>query len=197
MAHLKFDLAKLEKLNDPGRLVDIDPVRMWDALGNPDPRVIVEIGAGTGLFSATFAEKAPQATVYAVDIEPTMIEWVTEHRVEAFGGRLVPVLGEESRVPLADEIADLVFMVNVHHEFADPAATYAEALRLLAPGGQVLAVDWAPVESPKGPPLEIRVTAEELARFLSEAGFVDVVVHEPLRWHSLVTGRRPSPYTHS
>lgn len=187
---MKFDLAKLEKLNDPRRFVQLDPVRMWEALGNPSPRTIVEIGAGTGLFAARFAEMAPAAIVYAIDIEPVMISWLTANRAAAFGDRFVPLLAEESSVPLPDGTADLIVMVNVHHEFVDPIATYAEALRLLSPVGQILAVDWAPGDSPKGPPKELRVNGEELAGFLSAAGFADVVVHPPLPWHSLVTGRR-------
>ncbi|NTW29147.1 MAG: class I SAM-dependent methyltransferase [Coriobacteriia bacterium] len=191
MAHMKFDLAKLEKLNDPGRFVQLDPVRMWDALGDPTPRVIVEIGAGTGLFAARFAEMAPQATVYAVDIEPVMIEWMTKNRVSVFGERFVPLLAEETSIPLPDSTADLVVTINVHHELANPPATYREALRLLAPAGQILVVDWAPIDTPKGPPQAVRLSGAELAEILSAAGFTDVVVHRPLEWHTLVTGRRP------
>ena len=36
--------------------------------------MIVEIGAGTGLFAARFARMAPGAIVYAVDLEPAMVE---------------------------------------------------------------------------------------------------------------------------
>jgi hypothetical protein len=37
MAHLKFDPAKLEKLNDPGRLETLRPDTMWVAFGLQDP----------------------------------------------------------------------------------------------------------------------------------------------------------------
>jgi SAM-dependent methyltransferase len=173
MPHQKFDVRKLERLNDPARFEDLDPARMWAALGSPDPGAIVEIGAGTGLFAARFSAMAPRALVFAVDLSPKMIDWMRGHRSEVAQGRVVPVLADETSVPLADGSSDLVVTINLHHELADPDATYRDALRLLRPGGQILAVDWLPGESPHGPSQAVRVTGEELAGFLSRAGFAD------------------------
>lgn len=191
MAHLKFDLAKIAKLDDPSRFETLDPDAMWRALGSPSPRSIVEIGAGTGLFAARFARLAPDAVVYAADIEPAMLEWMRDEREEVAAGRVVPVLSEEGHVPLPDASADLVYMVNLHHELADPEAIHAEALRMLVPGGLLLAVDWAPRETPKGPPLEVRVAGEAAAAVAAAAGFDDVRVHDDLPWHWMVTARKP------
>lgn len=192
MTHLKFDLAKIAKLDDPGRFDTMRPDVMWGALGDPSPAVIVEIGAGTGLFSAKFAELALDATVYATDIEDTMLEWMREHRPEVAEGRIVPLLSEEAAVPLPDGAADLVVMMNLHHELAEPGAIYAEALRMLVTGGQLLVVDWAPMETPKGPPLAVRAPAEEIVALLDGLGFADATAHEgALPWHWLVTARRP------
>lgn len=193
MAHHTFDISKLERLNDPGRLETIQPTVMWAALGNPNPRVIVEIGAGTGLFAAAFAELAPASTVYAADSEPRMIDWMREHRPEVDLGRVIPVASTETSVPLDDRVADVLAMINVHHELADPDAIYAEALRLLAPGGKLLVVDWAPRDTPKGPPLAVRATADQLHRFLERVGFEQIEEHEnALAWHTVVTASRSS-----
>lgn len=191
MGHLKFDPSKLEKLNDPGRFESLPPEVIWRASGAKDPRTIVEIGAGTGMFSGAFARLAPQATVYAVDVEPVMIDWMRRERPEVAAGRVVPVLSEERHVPLADAIAELVVMINLHHELADPAAIYSEAHRLLVPGGRVVVVDWARRETPKGPPLAVRATPEVLRRHLEESGFTEVAVDEmALPWHQVTTGTR-------
>ena len=192
MAHQKFDLAKLERLNDPGRFDSMIPAVMWDALGSPKPRVIVDIGAGTGLFAEKFAEFAPGATVYAADMAPEMVEWMRAHRAGVASGRLVPLLSTETGVDRPDAGAQLVMMLNLHHELAEPAMLYAEALRLLEPGGQLLVVDWAARETPKGPPLAIRASVDALDAFLRAAGFVDIAEHEGLPWHTLVTARRPT-----
>lgn len=188
----KFDPRKLEKLDDPARFETLPPEVLWNALGAPaGAQAIVEIGAGTGLFAAEFARRAPKATVYAVDVSDEALAWMHANRPEAAEGRVVPIKAEEARVPLADGVADVVCMINLHHELAEPEATYAEAFRLLRPGGRILAVDWAPRETPGGPPLHVRVGASDLARCLTRAGFVEARAESrALRWHVLATARR-------
>lgn len=190
MAYEKFDVAKLERLNDPARLELLDPDVMWSALGEPQPSVIVDIGAGTGIFAGRFAEMAPGATVYAADTHATMVEWMREHRAPSIGERFRPLLSSEDSVPLPDAIADLVVMVNLHHELVSPGANYVEAARLLKPDGQLLVVDWSP-GAEGGPPQEIRASAEDLVRSVASAGFRDAAAHEGLSKHSLITARRP------
>jgi ubiquinone/menaquinone biosynthesis C-methylase UbiE len=190
VAYQKFDARKLERLNDEGRFETLIPEAMWEALGDPLPRTIVEIGSGPGLFASRFATMAPQATVYAVDTEPVMVEWMRANLPAVAEGRVVPVLSEETRIPLSDGVADLVTMINLHHELAEPSATYAEAFRLLGDDGQVLVVDWAQLETPHGPSLSVRVSAETLVQFVNRAGFTDVRTHEGLPWHSMVTARK-------
>ncbi|MCK8115551.1 class I SAM-dependent methyltransferase [Anaerosoma tenue] len=192
MAHYKFDIAKLEKLNDPARFESLPPDLFFAALDVPDgASVIVEIGAGTGLFAEAIAKRAPEATVYVADIAEEAIEWMREHRAGVAEGRIVPVLAGETHVPLDDAIADALFMINIHHEFVDTAASYREALRLLKPGGRLLVVDWAARETPKGPPQAVRATPSGLAECLKGAGFVDVMVDDSaLPWHTMATARR-------
>jgi ubiquinone/menaquinone biosynthesis C-methylase UbiE len=192
MAHYKFDIAKLEKLNDPARFESLPPDLFFAALDVPDgPSVIVEIGAGTGLFAEAIAGLAPQATIYVADIAEEAIEWMRENRAGVAEGRIVPVLADESHVPLDDAIADALYMINIHHEFVDAEASYREALRLLKPGGRLLVVDWAARETPKGPPQAVRVTPAGLKALLERVGLTKVVVDDSiLPWHTMATARR-------
>jgi ubiquinone/menaquinone biosynthesis C-methylase UbiE len=193
MGHYKFDIAKLEKLNDPTRFESLPPDLFFAALNVPDgPSVVVEIGAGTGLFAGAIAERAPEATVYAVDIAEEAIDWMRTGRSGVAGGRIVPVLAEEARVPLDDSIADALYMINIHHELVDTAASYREAFRLLKPGGRLLVVDWAARITPKGPPHAVRATPSDLVECLEGTGFADVVVDDSrLPWHTVATAGRP------
>lgn len=194
MGYLKFDITKLEKLNDPGRFDSLPPDVFWQALGSPDgASAIVEIGAGTGLFAAEWARRAPGAVVYAADTSARMLDWVRANRPEVAAGRIVPLQTSETGVPLGDGVADAVVMINLHHELADPAGTYAEAFRLLGPGGRVLVVDWARRETPKGPPQEVRVGPDELAALLADAGFSDIAVRDDaLTWHVMAVASKPA-----
>jgi ubiquinone/menaquinone biosynthesis C-methylase UbiE len=188
--HLKFEPEKLERLNDPGRLDTLPPQVMWNALAVPSGSTLVEIGAGTGLFAAEFLGIDPSARVFATDVEPVMIEWMRDNRPEAVEGRIVPILSEESRTPLDAGIADGAYMIGVHHELADPDSLYAEAARLLKPGGRILVVDWLDRDTPRGPPMAVRVSAARLGTYLEAAGFTDIEAHPPLEMHSMVTATK-------
>ena len=121
----------------------------------------MEIGAGTRALRRRLRRAcAGGDRVRARDTADEMLELDARNRPEVATGRMVPIKATETHVPLADGVADAVYMINLHHELADPAASYAEALRLLRPGGRLLAVDWAPRETPKGPPQEVAWTAE-------------------------------------
>ena len=195
MGHQKFNLAKLEKLNDPGRFETLPPDVFWAALGEPTG-VIVEIGAGTGVFAAALAARSPEVTIYAADIEDTMLDWMRTNRPEVAEGRIVPVKASEANVPLPDGIASAVYMINLHHELADPDASYAEAFRLLGPGGRLLAVDWADRETPRGPAVAMRASADSLRAHVEGSGFIEVRADaDRLPWHTIVTGTRPPIWT--
>jgi SAM-dependent methyltransferase len=194
MSPFKFDPARIARLDDPGRLDDLIPRVMWEALGRPDTDVIVEVGAGTGVFSEQFALLAPDAIVYAADTDQRMLDWIARVRAPLVDARrIVPVLSSETSVPVPDASADLVVMVNLHHELDDPAATYRDAARMLRPGGRVLVVDWAKRETPHGPPVAARAKPSEIEALLVAAGFADACEHAGLPHHTLITARRPVP----
>jgi SAM-dependent methyltransferase len=188
----KFDIAKLERLNDPARFEYLDPEVIWRAAGVEDPCVVVEIGAGTGMFACRFVELAPNADVYAADVEPAMVRWMFEHGPCAPSGRLRPILSRETVVPLPTGEADVLVMINVHHELADPMSTYREALRLLRIGGTAVIADWSPGDTQGGPPQHVRVPAEDIAALLGKVGFADTRLHDDLPRHSLVTACKPA-----
>jgi len=56
------------------------PARVIDALALSPNASVADIGAGTGYFSIRLAEAAPGATVYAVDVEPSMLAHIANVR---------------------------------------------------------------------------------------------------------------------
>lgn len=140
MHEKKFNPKKLEKLNNPQRLKDIPPDYVWDKLSMGKADTLVEIGAGTAFFSIAFQKHTEQATIYACDVSEVMVNWVKENIVQKFP-RVIPVKTEEFAIPLEDGIADLVFMINLHHELENPNLTIKEAHRILKPTGRIFIVD--------------------------------------------------------
>jgi len=187
----KFDPKSIDKLNNPERFNREDPDVIWKEMDLSDPRVLVDIGAGTGFFAIPFARKLREGTVYACDLQQEMLDWLREHLPADVRTSIKLVRMEESRVPLGDGIADLVFMNNLHHELEDRDAVMRECRRLLKRGGMVMVADWKKGETPSGPPQEIRVSGEEIADDMRRAGFRDITDHPVLPYHNFLTGKKP------
>jgi ubiquinone/menaquinone biosynthesis C-methylase UbiE len=187
----KFDPRSIDKLNNPERFQRENPDLIWKELALSDPRVLVDIGAGTGFFAAPFARKLASGTVYACDVQDEMLTWMKEHLPSDIRYSVVPMKMEETKVPLQGGVADLVYMVNLHHELDDRMAIMKESLRLLKPGGTIMVMDWKKEETPAGPPVDIRVTEEELIEDVKTAGFKDIKKHPVLPYHNIVTGKKP------
>jgi SAM-dependent methyltransferase len=190
--HEKFDVSKLDRLNDESRFEYLDPAVLWQAAGVPDAETIVDVGAGTGVFARRFAEFAPTADVYAADTSQVMVRWMIEHQPAEPCDRVRPVQASETSVPLGTGEADLVVMINVHHELADPRESYREALRLLRIGGGLLIADWRPGDTTQGPSQECRASAEQIIEVLEIVGFDQIALHPDLPHHSLITARKPA-----
>ncbi|MFW5901515.1 MAG: class I SAM-dependent methyltransferase, partial [Thermodesulfobacteriota bacterium] len=157
--------------------------------GPQEPGVLVDVGAGTGFFAVPFVEKMGGGKIYACDTVPAMIAYMQENLPEEFKERIIPVQSEENRIPLPDALADLVYMINLHHELEHSQALVTETRRLLRPGGKMMIVDWKLVETPEGPPLSIRVPPEKVREQMAAAGLADIEAHDRLPWHYIVIGR--------
>lgn len=138
----KFDVKKLEKLNNPQRLQMVDLQNLINELDLPSNSVLVDVGAGTGIFSQEFLNLIPDSTCFAYDISKEMIDWIKENRVEKMNSRLKADLMEENKIPLEDKVADFVFMITLHHELENGEKLLKDANRILKDNGKILICDW-------------------------------------------------------
>ena len=186
MSHIKFDPKQVEKLNNPGRLEIQNPDLIWDTLALNDPKVLVDVGAGTGFFAMPFADKIPEGIVYACDTSEVMLDWMKDNLPEKYQDRIIRIKTEENTIDLADGVADLVYMMLLHHELENPLLLLQEAKRLLKPGGKLMIVDWKKEVMPFGPPLEYRVDTDTIESHMQQAGFRDIVRHDSLPLNSFL-----------
>lgn len=110
-----------------------------DEIGLGAGRRVLDLGAGTGKFTALLAAACGQVAAacgQVVAVEP----------VEAMRAQLAARLpqvevhaGTAEAIPLADASCDLLTCAQAFHWFATPAAL-AEIRRVLAPGGELLLV---------------------------------------------------------
>lgn len=138
----KFDIRKLEKLNNPERLNMIDMNKLINEMNLDGESTLVDVGAGTGIFAQEVLNILPKSKCYALDISQEMIDWMNQNRTPLLENRLIPKLMSESKVPLDDDVADLVFMITVHHELDNADELLSDIYRVLKQDKYILICDW-------------------------------------------------------
>ncbi len=183
MVDKKFDPQKREILNNPERLNVLDPQKIWEFINIKSPHKIVDIGAGTAFITAALSNYAPGAHVEAFDIEPVMVDEMSNNLGKY--SNITPHLMEENKLPLPDEFADLVWMINLYHELNKPYILLREIKRVLKPGGKLLIIDWSkkPESEEMGPPIEHRVDESVMTSHLIETDFSNIITTEEFTNH--------------
>ncbi|HEX6219302.1 MAG TPA: metalloregulator ArsR/SmtB family transcription factor, partial [Sphingomicrobium sp.] len=113
------------------------------ALGQEPLGRLIDIGTGTGRMIELFGPRAEQAI--GVDRSSEMLR-LARVKLEAAGIASSLRQGDMYALPLDDGSADSVIIHQVLHYAHSPAAAIQEAARVLAPGGLLLVVDFAPHE---------------------------------------------------
>ena len=188
----KFDPKKLAKLNDSRRLEYLNPEILWEKVAIENPALLIDIGAGTGFFALLFCKKMKKGKVYACDISDELLAWMNDNFPAESKGIVIPLKMAESSVPLPDNTADLVYMINLHHELEEPLRILEESRRLLKKGGKLMIIDWKREKTPEGPPLEIRVPEETIEDQMVASGFANIKKHAVLPYHNFLVCEKRS-----
>lgn len=139
-SHAK-DWDELRSLHIAESEVEAAISRALDSKSRPVGR-LVDIGTGTGRMISLFGPKASHAL--GVDRSPEMLRLARVKLAEAGLGSAELRQGDMYALPLPSGSADTVILHQVLHYAQQPAAAIGEASRLLAPGGRLLIVDFAP-----------------------------------------------------
>ena len=129
-------------LERPSRELQERPQRVIDRLALAADAIVADIGAGTGYMTQRLARATPEGKVFAVDIQPEMIDLLTRCCEEDSLTHIEPVLGTEDDPHLPADSLDLVLMVDAYHEFAYPREMIDHLRDALKPGGQVVLAEY-------------------------------------------------------
>lgn len=164
-----FD-AYLARLDAPDRNRWQKTARVVAALRLKKGGKAADIGCGPGHFAIPMAKAVgEEGRVYAVDVEPRMLDVLAERAAAAKAYGLVGLLSPDGDA-LPPEPVDAILIVNVLHHVERRARYLRSLATRLAPGGRIAIVDFHDRETPVGPPVDHRLSRADALASVKEAG---------------------------
>ena len=152
------------------------------AVAGPRPgSVVADVGAGSGFMTELFSKLVgPGGVVYAVDINPAMMEHVAARAREQGMTNIRTVVCTERSVELPRGSVDMVFICDTYHHFEYPVSTMRSIHQALRPGGQVVLVDFrrVPGVSRQWVLDHVRGGEEVFTREVIDSGFALINRHD-------------------
>ncbi len=148
------------------------------ALAGPPLKLLVDLGTGTGRMLEVLADHYERGL--GLDVNQSMLDYARSRLKSAGLHRAEVRHGDVYNVALPDNAADGVVIHQVLHYLSEPAHAVREAARILAPGGKLLIVDFAPhgLEELRERHAHERLGFEpgHVTAWLEEAGLSDIEV---------------------
>ena len=154
------------------------PDQVLEKLGDLNGMTVADIGCGEGYFTLRLLESVgPDGKVYANDIQPEMLETLSERIPEDWRDRIELVLGtaEDTGIPA---LVDVVFVIQVLGEVPDQKGFLDQIRALMDENSRLVLIDSKHITDPASGftrPLNPR----RLIRVLDAAGFIFAPGYEP------------------
>ncbi len=173
-------------LERPSREQQEQPKKVIEALNLKPTYIIADIGAGSGYFSFRIASLVAQGKVFAVDIQPEMLDVISFLKEENKVNNIETVLGSLTNPNLSKDSIDLVLMVDTYHELEYPKEMIENIINDLKPGGEVVLAEYRR-ENPLIPIKKLhKMTEKQVKREMSMVGLTWLKTEEILPQQHLI-----------
>jgi ubiquinone/menaquinone biosynthesis C-methylase UbiE len=123
----------------------LETTLLFQSLELKQGQTVGEIGAGQGELTIDAARLVgPEGKVLSSELGERSIERLQQALEPARLSQITVVAGDPNQTNFPDGCCDAIFLRNVYHHFADPAAMNASIARSLKPGGRVAVIDFEP-----------------------------------------------------
>ena len=187
----------IRKLEDPNRRKIYDPLFLLRRSGLVTGHIIADLGCGTGFFSLPAAKiVGDHGVVYAIDEVHEMLQ-VLETKISEQGIQNVRTMKSNLlATTIPNQSVDFVLMACVFHDLHRETLG-AELNRILKSTGTICMVDWKKIPTEHGPPVEVRLTEEDVIREMNDMGFTNSEVYEAGQQHYGIVIHKSSISDHS
>ncbi|HHT9144680.1 MAG TPA: class I SAM-dependent methyltransferase [Candidatus Wunengus sp. YC61] len=166
-----FSPSKIPLLEDTGRDAWQKPEEILDALNIKKGQTIADIGAGSGYLTVKLSERIDATgTIYAVDIQQEMLDYINKRLAEKGIKNVRLVLGTMDDPKLPQNSLDIAILLSTYHEIAQPIDFMKKIKLALKPKGRLAILEFSD-ESPIGPPIQVRLPEDLVIDELKQAGF--------------------------
>jgi predicted methyltransferase len=172
------------------------PDEALDLIGVAPGAVVADVGAGSGYMTTRLAARVgPSGRVYANDLQPGLLAIVKAKAARAGLSNVVTVVGTDDDALLPQGAIDLALLVDVYHEFTQPAKMLQSLRRALMPGGRLVLVEYRK-EDPSLPIADThRMSVADARTEIEAEGFRFEKTIEALPRQHIIVFRQPAAVT--
>lgn len=165
-------MAGAEWLVRPERVAEENPDGALDAMSLRPGMTIADVGAGVGYMTLRMAKRVgPTGKIYGVDLQPGMLQKLSENAKAQGITNVETVLGEPADPKLPAGQIDLILMVDVYHEVSQPQQMVRKLREALKPDGRLVLLEYR-AEDPSIPiNPDHKMTVEQVRAELEPEGF--------------------------
>ena len=160
----------VQRFESPERDSYQQPEKVLDYLGNFHGKRIMDIGAGSGYFSIKLAQAG--ATVIAADVNDEFQQHLKQRIEKEKLHEAVELRKLTYDNPqLKEKEVDIVFLSNTYHHIEDREIYFAKVKRGIDLDGYLVIIDYFKADLPVGPPVDHKVSMDQIISELKIAGF--------------------------
>lgn len=154
----------------------IDSEKLFREIQLQPGMTFLDVASGYGYYSIAASHYVGEAgIVYAVDLWWEGLEHLSNYISDKNLNNIQAFLADVTkRIPLDSASADICLLATVLHDFIFEKTedrVLKEIHRLLKPGGKFAVVEFKKIASKPGPPIEIRMTPEQVEQKVVPYGF--------------------------
>jgi ubiquinone/menaquinone biosynthesis C-methylase UbiE len=164
----------IKTLESPTRIASLKIDETIPRLKLKPTDIVVDIGAGSGVFEGPLSRAVPQGKVYAVDIDQGLLDNIEKRKKEFQITNVQTVLGKFTDPNLPTHDIDLAFINDVLHHIEDRAGYVRNLAAYLKPSGRIAVIEFVPDKGGHRDQPELQITQSQATAWMADAGMKPV-----------------------